>query len=177
MTDPGRGDVVLYAAISLDGFLAEHDGSLDFLSDVAEAEGYEDFYRGVDALVMGRSTYEVARSVPDWPYEGRPCVVVTSRPVPDPPDGVIADDGSDLAALVSELTSHGRVWLVGGGRLARPMLAAGLLDELDLTVTPHVLGRGIALWGPDTGRHRLELVHVGASGAGTARLRYLVRRP
>ena len=168
---------MLYAAISLDGFLAEPDDGLEFLEDVAQAQGYEEFYRGVDALVMGRATYEVARSVPDWPYPGRPCVVVTSGPLPDAPDGVTVDDGTDLTALVARLTSHGRVWVVGGGRLARPLLAAGLVDELDLTITPHVLGDGVALWGTDTGRHRLELVHAGESGSGTVRVQYLVRRP
>lgn len=177
VVDDGMGEVVLYAAVSLDGYLAETDDGLGFLDDVAEAgQTYEKFYAGVDALLMGRRTYEVARSVPQWPYPGRPCVVVTSQRLTDPPDGVRPDDGADLASLVADLRRHGRVWLVGGGLLARPLLATGLVDGLDLTVTPHLLGGGVPLWGGDTGRHRLTLLEVSEPGAGAVRLRYRVAR-
>jgi dihydrofolate reductase len=170
------GGVVLYAAVSLDGYLAEPDDGLAFLDDIAEAgQTYEDFYAGIDALVMGRRTYDVARSVPEWPYPGLPCVVVTSRQLSAMPDMVMTDDGLDLVGLIERLRSHGRVWLVGGGVLTRELLAADLVDELDLTVTPHVLGGGVALWGPGSGRHRLVLEQVTEPGAGTVRLRY--RRP
>lgn len=169
----GPGDVVLYAAVSLDGYLAEPDDGLAFLDDIAEAgQTYEQFYAGVDALVMGRRTYDIARSVAQWPYPGLPCVVVTSRRLPDLPATVTTDDGSDLVALIERLRAQGRVWLVGGGVLTRDLMAADLVDELDLTVTPHVLGGGVALWGPESGRHRLALVDVTEPGAGTVRLRY-----
>lgn len=176
-TGEHSGEVVLYAAVSLDGFLAEADDGLGYLDDVAEAgHTYEQFYAGVDALLMGRRTYEVARSVPAWPYAGRPCVVVTSGGLTDPPAGVTADDGHDLPALVTRLRRHGRVWLVGGGLLTRHLLSLGLVDELDLTVTPHLLGDGVSLWGPRTGRHRLSLVSVSQPGAGAVRVRYRVTR-
>lgn len=173
-----KADVVLYAAVSLDGCLAEADDGLGFLDDIAEAgHTYEEFYAGVGALLMGRRTYDIVRTVPDWPYQGLPCVVITSQRLHGLPDGVSADDGSDLAQLLTRLRRHGRVWVVGGGVLARRLLAAGLLDELDLTVTPHVVGDGIPLWGADTGRHRLTLVQVSEPGAGTVRLRYRVASP
>jgi dihydrofolate reductase len=167
--------VVVYAAVSLDGCLAEVDDGLGFLDDVAEAgSSYEEFYAGVDALLMGRRTYEVASSVPHWPYTGRPCVVVTSQSVPDLPDGVSIDDGADLGAVVGRLRGFGRVWVVGGGVLVRALLAQNLVDELDLTVTPHVLGDGVSLWGSGTGRHRLTLLDVSEPGAAAVRLRYRV---
>jgi dihydrofolate reductase len=169
------GDVVLYAAVSLDGYLAGSDDGLGFLDDVAEAgQTYEGFYAGVDALLMGRRTYEIARSVPEWPYPGRRCVVVTSQRLTDLPDGVETDDGVDLPSLVARLRGHGRVWLVGGGVLARTLLAMGLVDELDLTVTPHLLGGGVPLFGPGTATHRLALVDATQPGAGTVRLRFRV---
>jgi dihydrofolate reductase len=171
------GSVVLYAAVSLDGYLAGPADDLSFLDDVAAAGStYEAFYAGVSALLMGRRTYEVARSVPHWPYPGLPCTVVTSRPLDDPPPEVQADPGDDLPALVHSLRRHGRVWLVGGGQLASALLDQGLLDELDLTLTPHLLGGGSALWQGRTGRHRLDLASTAEVGAGAVRLRYRVGR-
>jgi dihydrofolate reductase len=171
--------VVLYAAVSLDGHLAEPDDGLGFLDDVAEAGGgYEEFLVGVGALVMGRRTYDVIRALGSWPYDERPTVVVTSRPLDDPPPGVRAECGDDLPGLVAALSAatSGTIWLVGGGALARAFLAAGLVDELDLVLTPHVLGAGVPLWGPGTGRHRLELLTAEPVGAGAVRVRYQGRQ-
>ena len=170
--------VVLYAAVSLDGHLAEPDDGLGFLDDVAEAgSGYEEFLAGVGALVMGRRTYDVVRTLGSWPYDDRPTVVVTSRPLDDPPPGVRAETGDDLPGLVAALQAEaeGRVWLVGGGALARSFLAAGLVDELDLVLTPHVLGDGVPLWGTASGRHHLELLAAEPVGGGAVRMRYRVR--
>lgn len=179
-----RLPVVLYAALSLDGYVAEPDDGLGFLDEVAEAEPtYDDFYAGVSALVMGRRTYDVVRSFGiDWPYPDKPCVVVTSRAAADAPADVSFDDGRDLAALVRRLSLQartraggpGRIWLVGGGALARSMLAAQLLDEIDLVVTPHVLGGGVPLWGTGSGRHRLHLLEVRDLGCDAVRVRYRV---
>lgn len=172
-----RGVVVLYAAVSLDGQLAEPGDGLGFLDDVADAgQTYEAFYAGVGAVLMGRRTYEVARSAHQWPYPGLPCVVVTSADVDDLPAQVSTDPGDDLPGLIAGLREHGRVWVVGGGVLARRMLADGLLDELDLTVTPHLLGGGVPLWGEQTGQHRLRLVESHGFASGAVRLRYLVER-
>jgi dihydrofolate reductase len=172
-----RGEVVLYAAVSLDGSLAEAGDGLGFLDDVTDAgQTYEAFLAQVGALLMGRRTYEVARSVQPWPYPGLPCVVVTAGDLDDRPCEVSTDAGHDLPGLVARLREHGRVWVVGGGVLVRQMLADGLLDELDLTVTPHLLGGGVPLWGERTGRHRLRLVETRQFSSGAMRLRYLVDR-
>lgn len=172
---PAPGDVVLYAALSLDGYLAGPGDSLAFLDEVAgAADTYPEFIASIGALVMGRRTYDVVRSLAPWPYGELPTTVVTSRPMPDAPPGVTTDRGHDLPGLVRRLLRHGRVWLVGGGVLARTFLAAGLLDEVDLTVTPHVLGGGVPLWGPGTGAHRLQMASVGDVGAGALRVRYRV---
>ena len=146
----GRIPVVLYAAASLDGYVAEPADGLAFLDDVAEAEPtYEAFYAGVSALLMGRRTYDVVRSFGgDWPYPGRPSVVVTTRALDDAPADVAVDDGRDLRALV---------------------------HRLGAMVTPHVLGGGVSLWGTGSGRHGLELLEVRDLGRDTVRLRYRVR--
>ena len=169
--------MVLHAAVSLDGFLAGPDHDLSFLDDISHAsEVYETFYAGVDALVMGRTTYDVVRELtPDWPYPGKPCTVVTSRSLARAPTEVSVDDGQHLSGTIARLRKHGRVWLVGGGALARTMLAADLLEEIDLVITPHVLGAGSSLWGHESARHALTLLSSTDLGAGAVRLRYAVR--
>jgi dihydrofolate reductase len=176
---PPAAGVVLHAAVSLDGYLAGPNHDLGFLDDITGAAAvYEPFYAEVGALVMGRTTFDVVRDIAEqWPYPGKPCTVVTSRPLRDPPQDVTADAGNDLVALAHDLRRHGRVWVVGGGVLAGGLLAAGVLDEIDLVITPHVLGAGTPLWPSGTGRHRLRLADASDLGAGAVRVQYVVSLP
>ena len=125
MSSPTR--VVLYVAVSLDGFIAETDGGVGFLDAVEGAESdYEEFLAGVGSLVMGRRTYDQVLGW-GWPYEGMPTAVVTGRPLADDaPAGVYANDGRDLSALVDDLAARaeGAIWLVGGGEVAGAFLRA-----------------------------------------------------
>ena len=76
--------VSVFLAVSLDGYLAREDGSLDWLSlvqtDPAEDTGYAAFMASVDALLVGRHTYETALTIDPWPYAGKRVVVLTSQP-------------------------------------------------------------------------------------------------
>ncbi|WP_270938487.1 dihydrofolate reductase family protein [Falsiroseomonas oryzae] len=150
-----------YIAVSLDGRIARPDGSVDWLGEEGPPEefGYDAFYAGVDAIVMGRATYDAVRAMGDWPYPGKPTVVVTRRPLPDAPAGVSAR-GGDLAALAAELEVAGcrRVWVEGGGDVIRQMLAIGKLDILEMAVMPRVLGAGIPLFPDGTPDTRWRLV-------------------
>lgn len=122
--------VQIYAATSVDGYLAPPDGSVGWLEAFGGGPdlGYDDFYRSVGSLVVGRTTYEQVRGFGDWPYAGKPAVVLTRRgALVDLPDGVTSDDGSDLLGLVRRLgaaTPDGTIWLVGGGEVHRAFLAA-----------------------------------------------------
>jgi dihydrofolate reductase len=76
-----------HIAVSLDGRIARPDGSVDdwLAADYPAADfGFEDFLAGVDAILMGRGTYDAARRFGDWPYPGKPTVVLTTRPLDDP---------------------------------------------------------------------------------------------
>lgn len=170
--------VVLYVALSLDGYIAEADGGVGFLDSVREAESdYEEFLAGVGSLVMGRRTYDQVLGW-GWPYEGRPTAVITGRPMPDTPAGVFAHDGRDLRALVDDLAgrAEGAIWLVGGGVVAGAFLRGDLVDELRLYVVPVLLGEGVPLWS-NAGRHNLALTSCDHLGAGMVRLRYAAQRP
>lgn len=177
MSTPTR--VVLYVALSLDGFIAETDGGVGFLDAVQGAESdYAEFLAGVGSLVMGRRTYDQVLGW-GWPYAGRPTAVVTGRPLADDaPAGVFANDGRDLRALVEDLAAReeGAIWLVGGGEVAGAFLRSHLVDELRLYVVPVLLGGGVPLWS-HTGRQDFTLGSCDDLGAGMVRLRYETRRP
>ena len=159
-----------HIAVSLDGRIARRDGGVEWLLDQAppEAFGYEDFYAGVDAILMGRGTYDAVRAMGDWPYPGKPVVVATRRALDDAPPGVEARDGG-MASIAAgmEARGHRRVWVEGGGEVIRQMIAIGKLDVLEMAVIPRVLGEGIALFPagtPDT-RWTLRSCAVRAGGA------------
>ena len=83
-----RGSV--FIGTSLDGFIARSDGSLDFLSPVGdEPHGFEEFIASVDALVMGRKTYDIVLEFGSWPYGEKPVFVLSSGNIESPPAGVL----------------------------------------------------------------------------------------
>jgi len=149
-----------HIAVSLDGKIARPDGSFDWLEGYPPQEfGFEAFLAEVDAIVMGRATYETTRGLADWPHPGKPTLVVTSRPLADPPEGVEARP-ADFDAIVTELEGRGcrRVWVEGGGQVIRGMMEAGKLDVLEMAVLPLVLGDGIPLFPQGTRGLGLRLV-------------------
>ncbi len=157
-TLPPVGSCQYYVAQSLDGYIAEADGGLDWLLnfdgedpvDVSQATdgAYDRFFADVGALAMGSATYEfiLAESRPRWPYEGRPSWVFTSRELPVPDGADVRFASGPVRRVYDEMraAAGGRnVWVVGGGKLAMQFADEDLLDELHVTVVPVVLGRGI----------------------------------
>src|SRR3954454_18756545 len=146
--------VQYYVAASLDGYIAEDDGGLQWLFDAAEnpLEGgdanYNAFYAKVTALAIGASTYEFMLTH-DWEYEGVPAWVFTHRelPTPDGADvrfvrGAVAEHIADMRAAAGD----GNLWVVGGGELASQFAEAGELDDVIVSYVPVVLGNGIPLF-------------------------------
>lgn len=164
----------VFIATSLDGYIARSDGTLDFLSMVerpGEDYGFADFFASIDALVIGRNTYETALSFPEWPYAGKRCVVLTHRETP-------SVHGEQLfagapTALVEQLGLSGAQRLyVDGGAVIRQFLSDGLIDDLTLSIVPLLLGQGIALFGPDVPERRLVLESSKAYESGLVQLCY-----
>ena len=138
----------VFIATSLDGYIARPDGGIDWLTDRADAvgeTGYDAFWAGIDCMVMGRGTYEKARSFDSWPYTGRPVLVLSSR-LADGDDRVrvVGDVPGAVDAIVA--SGAGRVY-VDGGRVVTAFLAAGLVQELTITTAPVLLGAGLPLFG------------------------------
>ncbi len=169
-----------HVAVSLDGKIARPDGSVDdwLAADYpAEDFGFDAFLAGVDAILMGRGTYDAIRRFGDWPYPGKPAVVLTTRPLDArPPDGVAARSG-DIAAVAAELEARGcrRIWVEGGGQVIRSIIAIGKLDVLEMAAIPIVLGDGIPLFPQGTGELRLRLVRCETKAKDALHLVYARR--
>ncbi len=182
------GTTQYYLAQSLDGYLAEADGGIDWLEDyegeaavtgVETIDGtYDEFIAGVGALAMGSATYEFILGVGGWPYEGLPAWVFSSREQP-------AIEGADIRFASGPVGPHHaemaaaagdrNIWVVGGGDLAQQFADEGLLDELILTVVPVVLGTGLPTF---AGRlaEGLRLTGVRPYANGMVELRYAFER-
>ena len=146
------GKTVLYLAMSVDGYIADEQGGVNWLGgdgSQPDAPGsYPAFYDTVDTIVMGWTTYHqiVTELAPDsWPYQDRPCYVVTHRQEPDR-DGIQFWNG-DLTTLVDKLKKEqeGVIWICGGASVAGQLLKEGRIDRLWLSVIPTVLGTGVRL--------------------------------
>lgn len=174
-------EVVYYVAASLDGYIATSDGGLEWLSPfeaAGEDYGYNDFYAGVDAIFIGRRTYELVREMPSWPYAGKPCWVF-GRGTVEPLGPDVTLTGKEPGAVLAELEAQGvrRAWLVGGGRLASAFRAAGLITEYIVSVVPVILGSGIPLFDAEGPVEGLRLVESKVFPVGMVQLRYLSNRP
>lgn len=174
-----------YAAMSLDGFLATVDDSLDWLFPLADPQttSYPEFIRHVGALAMGSATYEwllgnlppgPAGAPPSWPYP-QPTWVFTRRTLPRAPGAdirFVQGDVRPVHAQMQEVAGDRNGWIVGGGELAGQFHDAGLLDEWIVQVGSVVLGRGKP-WFPRTVvSPPLRLMSVHQFGPGMAELRY-----
>lgn len=164
----------VFIATSLDGYIARPDGTFDFLTLVErpnEDYGFADFFGSVDALVIGRNTYETALAFPDWPYAGKRCVVLTHREAPSV-HGEQFFAGAP-GALVEQLGLSGAQRLyVDGGAVIRQFLADGLIDDLTLSIVPVLLGQGVALFGAEVPEQRLVLENSKSYESGLVQLRY-----
>ena len=161
------GKLVLYLAVSVDGYLADEQGGVDWLAgdgSQPNAPGsYPAFLDTVDAIVMGWSTYHqiVTDLSPDnWPYEGCPCYVVTHRSELDR-EGIIFWNGP-LTELADKLKGEheGNVWSCGGASVAGQLLQEDRIDKLWLSVIPTVLGKGIRLFPELSQELPLKLVEM-----------------
>jgi len=140
-----------FLGCSLDGYIAGPNGELDWLTTF-ENTGYDEFFASVQALAMGRRTYEVMCGLAPDTYKGMPIHVLSSTLAP----GAAADMGRspveihrDIPSLRSRLEVAGvsRAY-VDGGQTVQAFLAAGLLADLTVTRVPVVIGGGIPLFGP-----------------------------
>jgi len=141
--------VVLYIAISLDGYIAREDGSIDWLYEI-EGEGdngYEEFYQTVDTVLMGKTTYDHTFELAEqFPYPNKKCYVFSrSEQAPSPHVTFIQ---RDVPRFIEELKAQegSKIWIVGGAEILDVLMKEQLVDEFIITVSPVLLGKGIPLF-------------------------------
>jgi dihydrofolate reductase len=164
----------VFIASSLDGYIATSDGSLAWLEEAASSDedyGYESFLESVDALAMGRGTYDHISHLEPLPFGGRPVFVFTHHP-PRRRDGATFWQESARTALERwKGMGYGRVY-VDGGALISSFLAEGLIDDLVLTKVPVLLGSGLPLFHPIPVSADLRLEAVKSWPSGFVSLTY-----
>lgn len=154
--------VSVFIGTSLDGFIARPNGGLDFLPEGGgEPHGYDEFISSVDALVIGRKTFETVLAFPEWPYGEKRVVVLSSRPIDFSAvrGAVVEQMSGPPAEIVAKLAASGAHHLyVDGGITIQRFLRAGAVHRLIITRVPVLIGDGIPLFG--TLFHDVRLRHV-----------------
>ncbi len=152
----------VFIGTSLDGFIARPNGALDFLPmDGGEPHGYTEFFASVDALVIGRKTFETVRSFLEWPYGKKPVIVLSAGNLDFSKlrDAKVEQMAGPPAEIVANLAARGFQHLyVDGGITIQEFLRAGQIQRLTITRVPILIGQGIALFG--TLPHDVKLKHI-----------------
>ncbi|MEL6105399.1 MAG: dihydrofolate reductase family protein [Planctomycetota bacterium] len=143
------------AATSQDGFIAREDGDVSWLEEYEDApqSHLAKLFQEIDALVMGRRTYDFIHDHGTWPYEDKPAWVFTRRKLTALPGASLIPTTS-ISSLMEQANERGirHLWLLGGGELASQFLENGLLTRIVVTELPIKLRKGLPLFK----RHRLE---------------------
>ena len=142
-------DVVASLAVSLDGYIAEADGSVGFLEKYPiEDYDFDSFVDSVGALIMGSTSYVQAVEW-GWMWGDRPTMVLTTRtdlPVPDGADIRFAAMPTAAAIRSFSAETPKRLWVFGGGKVVTDGLIGGAINTLDITLMPEALGGGVPLF-------------------------------
>jgi len=166
------GKITLYIASSLDGYIARENGDVDWLPQLSDS-GYDEFYKSIDTVIMGKKTYDQILTFGEYPYKNKKSFVFTRN------DSLTKDENVEFASNVEEFTrklvssSEGNIWLVGGSELFSAFLEHRLVNEIILSVIPTVLGKGIPLFQNIKREVSLELIKTTEYG-GFVELTYKV---
>lgn len=169
--------ITVFVGTSVDGFIARPDGALDFLpADGGEPHGFDELLASVDALVMGRNTFETVLGFGgEWPYGSKRVVVLSSRAVDlsAVSGGAVEAMGGEPAEVVERLARTGALNLyVDGGVTIQRFLRAGFVDRLVVTRVPVLIGQGIPLFGSLPADIRLRHVSTRSFPSGLVQSEY-----
>ncbi len=175
-------EVSVYIAVSIDGFIARTDGDIDWLhsyskGDKSEDYGYKEFMSSVDALIMGRKTFEKVLSFGEWPYGNKVVVMLSSKAVNIPEKLEKHVEASSLgpSELLANLSKRGinHVY-IDGGKIIQSFLCARLVNELIITYIPRLIGNGIPLFGTLEEDILLKHIYTKSYSSGLVQSRYEV---
>ena len=151
----------VFIGISVDGFIARKNDDLDFLPEDPEPHGYNEFIASVDAIVIGRKTFEKVLTLGPWSYGDKRVVVLSSHPLDlsKAIGGVVEQMAGPPAEIVAELAASGAHNLyIDGGVTIQGFLRAGAIQRLIITRVPVLIGEGLPLFGSLP--HDVRLRHI-----------------
>lgn len=172
----------VFIATSMDGFIARPDGNIDWLLEHDNREssnedyGYREFINSVDAIAMGRNSFDKVLSFDTWPYSKK-VVVLTHRPleISDEVSGKVETASGPPQEVVDQLAGQDLNHLyVDGGKTIQQFLNAGLIQEMIITQIPVLIGEGIPLFGPVKNDIKLQHIATKAFDGGLVQSRYKV---
>lgn len=168
--------VILYIAASLDGYIATHDEDLKFLESVereGEDYGYGKFIKSVDAVIVGRKTYDKVLSMGfDFPHAEKESYIITRTPRPD--IGNIRFYTGEVKELVLQLKSKpgNNIFVDGGSEIVQLLMKDHLIDEYIISIIPVLLGDGIRLFKDGRSQEDLKLISSSTFESGLVQLHY-----
>jgi len=171
----------VYVGTSLDGFIAREDGDIDWLVKYQNKEvhdSYNEFISTIDAMVIGRGTFEKVITFPEWPYEKKVFVLSTSlKQIP----GTLTEKATlvamEPAALLNYLSDKGFSSIyVDGGKVIQSFLREDLIDEMIITKVPELIGTGIPLFGYLDNDLRFEHIKTNIYSDGLVKSQYKRKR-
>lgn len=156
--------VILYISQSLDGFIADSKGNVDWIlgnnKEYLSDYGYETFIKDIDTVILGYNTYSQIRnelSPDNWVYKDLKSYVLTSKEIKDTSN--IRYVNMNIKELINKLQKEEgkNVWICGGANLVNQCVKEDLIDEYQITTVPLILGNGIRLFEKNNKKIRLEL--------------------
>ncbi len=148
--------VIVYIASSLDGYIARENGDIDWLPELAES-GYDAFYKSIDTVIMGKTTYDQVLTFGEYPYKDKKSFVFTST-------NQNKDENAEFVSDVEKFVKDGfpgageNIWLVGGAQIIASFLKQGAVNEIIISVIPVLLGKGISLFKNIENETKLEFI-------------------
>lgn len=175
-TPLSRPKVSIYIASSIDGYIARADGNLDWLHyghTGDEDYGFKKFTSSIDAVVMGRNTYEVVAGFDEWAYKDKRVIVLSNTLTEVRKEAELFS--GQLTKLLTKLLAENikHIWIDGGVTVSR-FLEAGLVDDITISIIAMVLGSGIPLFSSMNQEHKCHLVSTQSYPSGLVQLKYEV---
>lgn len=157
--------VILYIATSLDGYIADYNGDVNWLSgqDQSNTEqgSYPEFIETIDTVILGYKTYHkvVTELSPDiWVYKGKQSYVITNRNIENKEEITFTNKNLEELILNFKKQEGKNIWICGGASIVNQLLELNLIDEFCISIIPTILGDGISLFDKHTKERKLELV-------------------
>lgn len=156
--------VILYISQSLDGFIADNKGSVDWIlgnnEDYTSDYGYDNFIRNIDTVILGYNTYKQLieeLSPNEWVYKGLQSYVFTEKTINDVNDIKFVNE--DIISFIKKLRKEKgkNIWICGGSNILNQLVKENLIDEYQITTVPVILGDGIRLFEEKNKKIKLEL--------------------